>query len=238
MQFSKLNPLRLLHKPTTFQASSGVSEDLWREAQVSPAFRATVENSHRWKTATPEQRTAWVRREVSKSAPVASVAPSRPGPAALVPVKKAAPSASDWSKLNAEAEQLLSLAGRALARVRADKARAEVASLTGLDKARAGFKAQLANSGLAAPDGTGGELDAVKRSKPSQNPAFVPEPNSTVRVRQCRAYYEQELAEIEVELQDAIKRGKIPQEIIARKNRTEKEYTLALDKALGRDIRK
>lgn len=230
-------------KPSGFMASSAPQDNT-----------ARIVNSYRFKTSPPAQRAAILKAEAERlsaapaaiaevareigARPGAVAALMRSGPAKVTTVKPAPRKAADWDKLSREMGTLAALADRAVARVRAEKERAEIGSLTGLDKTAASFRAQLANTGLAAPDGTGGELDAVKRSKPSQNPAFVPEPNRDVRLRQCNDYYKQELAEIEVELDAAKKRGRIPQELLSRKARTEKEWTLASDKILGRDIRK
>lgn len=263
---SKLNPLQWFRPKSGFTASAMPSDFQTSAAPIAPRpgpaspsgfmasaspqdFAAKVVGSYRYRTAAPSERARMLRSaaETVASKPAASVAPMRSAPAKVAPVKPA-PRKADWDKLNREMESLAALADRAVTRVRAEKERTEIASLTGLDKTRAGFKAQLAKSGLTAstqapgsmpaPDGVGGELDTVRRSKPSANPAFVPEPSQDVRLRECNKYYSDLLAEIEVEFQAALKAGRIPQELLYRKVRTQKEWTMATDKILGHDIRK
>jgi DNA polymerase III gamma/tau subunit len=260
---SKLNPLQWFRPKSGFTASAMPSDFQTSAAPMAPRpgpaspagfmasaspqdFAAKVVGSYRYRAATSSERARMLRSaaETVASKPAASVAPLRSTPAKVAPVKPA-PRKADWDKLNREMESLAALADRAVTRVRAEKERTEIASLTGLDKTRAGFKAQLAKSGLMAqstgsaiPDGVGQESAAVKRSKPSQNPAFVPEPSQDVRLRECNRYYSELIAEIEVEYQAALKAGRIPQELLYRKVRTQKEWTMATDKILGHDIRK
>jgi len=131
---------------------------------------------------------------------------------------------------------LLALAGKALTRVRQDRARAEIASLTGLDKTAAAFKAQLSSDDVV--DEKANISKIVKRSLPSQNPVWQPEPSVDVRLREARQYYEVVIGEAETELERAQKAGFIPQEIPARLRRLKIERDTALDKIRGRDIRK
>jgi hypothetical protein len=220
-------PLHRPASPSDFQAAV---------APLQPQdFGGKVVSSYRYRVAAPTARAAMLRTAAdSMAAPVASVAPLRSGPAKVAPVKSA-PSASDWTKLNAEADSLLALAGKALIRVRQEKQRAEISALSGLDKTRAAFRAQIAE---LEPTPTMDVPAIVKRSKPSQNPAFIPEPSQDVRLRECNKYYADLLAEIEIEYQAAIKAGRISQELLARRRRIDIEWKNANDKILGRDIRK
>jgi len=262
MQFNIPNPLRWLrHKSPAFTASAASADSLQthaapiipRPGPASPSgfmassmsqpsdVAAKVVGSYRYRTATPTARAEMLRHAASQmtSAPASSVAPLRSGPAKVTPVK-AAPCKADWDKLTREMASLAALADRAVARVRAEKARAEIASLTGLDKTRAAIRAQFSGDDVSAADVVDEKKNVTKicqRSKPSQNPAFVPEPSVDVRLRECRAYYEQLIAENEVEYQAALKAGRIPQELLSRRSRTQREFTLALDKIRGVDVR-
>jgi len=267
MQLNIPNPFRWLRpKSPAFTASASPSDFQTSAAPITPRsgpaspsgfmasaspqdFAAKVVGSYRYRTAAPSERARMLRSaaETVASKPAASVAPMRSAPVKVATVKPA-PRKADWDKLNREMESLAAMADRAVARVRAEKVRAEVAGLSGLDLTRAATRQQLAKSGLTAstqapgsmpaPDGVGGELDTVRRSKPSANPVWTPEPSQDVRLRECNAYYSELLAEIEAEYQAALKAGFVPQELLYRKSRTKKEYILAIDKILGRDPRK
>ena len=262
MQFNIPNPLRWLrHKSPAFTASAASADSLQthaapiipRPGPASPSgfmassmsqpsdVAARVVGSHRYRTATPTARAEMLRHAASQmtSAPASSVAPLRSTPAKLT--AKPAPTDADWNKLSREMDSLAAMAHRAVSRVRAEKARAEIASLTGLDKTRAAIRAQFSGDDVSAADVVDEKKNVTKicqRSKPSQNPVWTPEPSVDVRLRECRAYYEELIAENEVEYQAALKAGRIPQELLSRRSRTQKEFTLALDKILGHDIRK
>jgi hypothetical protein len=177
--------------------------------------------------------------------PTAQAAPLRSSPVAPArPAAKVAPRKPvNVHALSAEVDTLVADIGRAISRVRAE---AERKSLKGLDLTRAALKIQLAKNGLTAstapgsmpaPDGVGQESAAVKRSKPANNPAFVPEPSRDVRLRECNDYYRQELADIDAEIAKADRARLIPTELLGRRRRTNAEWTEASDKILGRDVR-
>jgi hypothetical protein len=203
-----------------------------------------IKTINEYRSATPEARAEFhLRHPKAKPAVIAAIANPTPHLVkypAMTPTRSASSKPKSFSgialaamseKLTFEVEELTRLAGRALARVRQEKARAEIASLTGLDKTRAVFKAQLSKSGLlsqstgsATPDGVGQESAAVKRSKPSQNPAFQPQPNRDVRLKESNAHFSQLAKETDLEIEQATKRGKIPQELLARRRRIDADW--------------
>jgi hypothetical protein len=213
---------------------------------LSPTLLAKMVGSRRWQAASPEQREGLLAHAAS-TRPITKPSIKYPAPGRQVASGK--PSSFSGIALRATAEKLndgLEELNDALVRYAAKKNPAPKKLLRGLDLAAAATKLELQRNGFTAFSGDDVSADDAvtmnpgkicKRSKPSQNPAFVPEPSVDVRLRECRAYYEELIAENEVEYQAALKAGRIPQELLYRRSRTQKEFTLALDKIRGVDVR-
>ena len=203
-------------------------------ASTPQGFRAQIEKSYRWRTASPEQREFLLSRYAA-SAPAKPTATGTPAIKYPTPARSQAPAKSFSSlalkSLGHELDGLLEKATNVLARTRAEK----MAGLSGLAKASAAFKAQLGNSGLAAPDGVGGEDDAVRRSKP----VIRPDPPEFVETRlaQNNAYFADLMKHANDELEQATSRGRIPQELLSRIRRIDIEWKNSNDKIRGVDVR-